>query len=73
MKKNNKNDTSNCIALGLALGLVFGSAFHYPGMGLVFGLCFGTIMGQCLEKRNKKQLRIEENFKWILINIGMLY
>ena len=50
MKKNNKNDTSNCIALGL----VFGAAFHYPGMGLVFGLCFGTIMGQCLEKRNKK-------------------
>lgn len=41
MKKNNKNDTSNCIALGLALRLVF-------------GLCFGTIMGQCLEKRNKK-------------------
>lgn len=34
MKKNNKNDTSNCIALGLALGLIFGLAFHYPGMGL---------------------------------------
>ena len=46
---------SRGIALGVALGLIFGTAVNQIGVGLVLGIAAGTAIGRTLELKANKE------------------
>ena len=46
---------SQGLAIGLALGLIFGAAMDNIGVGLVLGIAVGLGLGRTLELQAKKQ------------------
>ncbi len=59
-KRPSKFYQSRGIALGVALGLIFGAAVDQIGVGLVLGIAAGTAIGRSLEVKANERRQVRE-------------
>ena len=51
-------DPGTGLAIGVALGLTFGTMFGNPGMGIAIGAALGLVFGDAFARRGHRDLEV---------------